>query len=402
MEVEVALSPSCFVSPVDLRSRLQQVAESSPQFFMSRPLNLQSLPGLSSADSACITKVSVYGNSHPITVHCFVLHDDDCHENVVDNDGEVLAVASQTVLPSVRFQHDWDSLIYDDSQPNVKETLLSFMSTSVTFGDHGVSSDVVGCNRILLLHGPPGTGKTTICHGLAQKLSIRYSHRFDSGVILDVNTHSIFSKWFAESGKMVKKLFDRLNQIADDPRQLVFVLIDEVESLATARHSAMNGSDPSDAIRVVNALLTQIDAIRRKTNVVIMATSNLSECIDVAFLSRADLRQFVGPPSESARYVIFKSCIDELIDKGMIVPQYDLLDLDSCAGMDRTVLASFASTGRLLQAAAASEGLTGRILRKLPFLAFVYRRLKIPVQLDDFLGALQYAIEQKNGSAEPG
>ena len=51
----------------------------------------------------------------------------------------------------------------------------------------------------------------------------------------------------------------------------------------------MNGSDPSDAIRVVNALLTQLDQLRKKTNVIIMATSNLTECIDFAFLSRADI-----------------------------------------------------------------------------------------------------------------
>ena len=37
----------------------------------------------------------------------------------------------------------------------------------------------------------------------------------------------------------------------------------QVESLTAARKSAMSGSEPSDAIRVVNAVLTQLDQIKR-------------------------------------------------------------------------------------------------------------------------------------------
>ncbi len=44
-------------------------------------------------------------------------------------------------------------------------------------------------------------------------------------------------------------------------------MIDEVESLTAARKSALSGLEPSDALRVVNALLTQIDAFRFKKNV---------------------------------------------------------------------------------------------------------------------------------------
>ena len=96
------------------------------------------------------------------------------------------------------------------------------METSILF------ADIVTSNRIILLYGPPGTGKTTICHGLAQQLPIIYSLRFENGIILEVNTHLLFSNWFAESGKMAKKLFDRLNEIASDTSVIVFVLIDEV------------------------------------------------------------------------------------------------------------------------------------------------------------------------------
>jgi SpoVK/Ycf46/Vps4 family AAA+-type ATPase len=400
MDVEVALDPASRVSPDAMRSFLCTIAQTSPSIFLTRPLTANAIPFQSPEYAISILKITTYGTQEPIRVHCFFLRNDDSHDNIVDNDGEVLSVACETALPSVRFENDWDALVYDTGESDVKQLLLDFMSVSVTFGDYQVCSDTIGCNRVLLLYGPPGTGKTTICHGLSQKLSIRYSHRYQSAMILEVNTHSLFSKWFAESGKMVKKLFDKLNALASNSSALVFVLIDEVESLATARSAAASGSDPSDAIRVVNALLTQIDSIRRHKNVVIMATSNLTECIDVAFLSRADIRQFVGPPSERARYAILKSCIDELVDKGLVQPGYDLLDIEDCGKFDATMIATFKSTVVLRQAAQASGGFSGRILRRLPFLAFVFGRLQGPTSLDQFLQALLLAIKRQNEQDE--
>ena len=61
----------------------------------------------------------------------------------------------------------------------------------------------------------------------------------------------------------MQKMFGKIHEMIADKDALVCVLIDEVESLTAARKSAMAGSEPSDAIRVVNALLTQIDQIRR-------------------------------------------------------------------------------------------------------------------------------------------
>ena len=52
---------------------------------------------------------------------------------------------------------------------------------------------------------------------------------------MEVNAHSLFSKWFSESGKLVTRLFSKICELVEEADCLVFVLIDEVESLTSAR-----------------------------------------------------------------------------------------------------------------------------------------------------------------------
>lgn len=66
-----------------------------------------------------------------------------------------------------------------------------------------------------------------------------------------------------QSGKLIHRLFEQIEELAEEPNWLVFVLLDEVESLTMGRNSAFSGNDPSDSVRSVNAILTQLDKIRR-------------------------------------------------------------------------------------------------------------------------------------------
>ena len=101
----------------------------------------------------------------------------------------------------------------------------------------------------VLDEGPPGTGKTSMCKALAQQLAIRLSDRFvqigvcipvvfvifffgssryTHGVLVEINSHSLFSKWFSESGKLVQKMFQHIVDLVSDEYTFVCVLIDEV------------------------------------------------------------------------------------------------------------------------------------------------------------------------------
>lgn len=154
---------------------------------------------------------------------------------------------------------------------------------------------------------------------------------------------------------------------------------DEVESLAAARKAALSGSEPSDSIRVVNALLTQLDKLKSAPNVIILTTSNITAAIDIAFVDRADIKAYVGPPTLQARYEILRSCLQELLRTGilsnsqdgghLVLPNFASLkdNLSKVVSAESQMSAHLCK--QLLEAAEACEGMSGRSLRKLPFLA---------------------------------
>lgn len=315
------------------------------------------------------------------------------------DEGEETTAASVAELPNRSLDGVWDSLVYED---DIKPKLLNYIYTTLLFSDANVNFNLVSWNRVVLLHGPPGTGKTSLCKALAQKLAIRLSHRYSHGKLVEINSHSLFSKWFSESGKLVQRLFSMITEMVEDDDAFVVVLIDEVESLTAARSAAASGTEPTDSIRVVNALLTQLDKLKHRKNVLIMTTSNITESIDTAFIDRADIKQYVGLPPPKAIYWILESCLRELVRVGLIAP-IDLPDYNQ-AVIEHEQISQGATAGseeslaglKLLDIAHRCKGLSGRSLRRLPVLAHAHHigMAQAPIDCDLWLDAMDKAINQ--------
>jgi SpoVK/Ycf46/Vps4 family AAA+-type ATPase len=300
----------------------------------------------------------------------------------IENQDESIASSNHHILPSKEFQGLWESLIYEN---NIKENLLDFVQTTMLFSAKKVDYNIINCNRLVLLHGPAGTGKTSLAKALAQKLSI-HMKKFLFTHLFEINSHSLFSKWFSESGKLVMKMFQQIQEVIEMESSLVIVLIDEVESIAYSR-SSISDNEPTDSLRVVNAVLTQLDRIKRYSNVLIVTTSNLTSSIDLAFLDRADIVQFIGQPSQNAIYQIFLGAIKELV-KAEIIKNPQEIDFKS---LEKHQGESAAELMRLSQ---HCKRFSGRTLRKLPFLAHALFLKKDEVTLEEFLVGLRLAIQK--------
>lgn len=145
------------------------------------------------------------------------------------------------------------------------------------------------------------------------------------------------------------------------------------------------GSEPSDSLRVVNAVLTQLDQIRKFSNVLILTTSNLTTAIDFAFLDRADIRQYIGNPNKEAIALIYRSILNELLARNVVT-------------MDECSMTEVQFEEQLLRLSESSLGISGRTLRKIPILAHAFYtdhrfgQENRAIVMDDFLVAMEKAI----------
>jgi len=328
----------------------------------------------------------------PCRIHIFKLvYSANQADSEIELDEQVSA-ATCHVLPHTEFDMLWESLIYDS---NIKEEALRYVETAMIASECNVDTMLIGLNRLILLSGPPGTGKTSLCKALAQKTAIRMAHKFTEFQLVEINSHSLFSKWFSESGKLVQKMFDQLQELLEDPKLFIFVLIDEVESLTMSRTESKN--EPSDGLRVVNALLTQIDQLKKFRNVLVLATSNLRNRIDDAFLDRADVSYEVGLPGSETSYDILCSCIVEFRTKELICKDGAALFnhkflCEYLSKSDETVGDYIDDTMRnskiLLNTVKEMKPCSARLLRKVAFQALM-KVPELPSSMNDFLAALR-------------
>ena len=142
----------------------------------------------------------------------------------------------------------------------------------------------------VLLYGPPGTGKTLLAKAAASESGANF---------IAVKGPEILNKWVGESERAIREIFRKAKQAAP-----AIIFIDEIDAIAPARGSDVNRVTD----RIVNQLLTEMDGITDRGDVIVIGATNRPDILDPALLrpGRFDRVIYVPPPDKKARVEIFK------------------------------------------------------------------------------------------------
>ena len=189
---------------------------------------------------------------------------------------------AETQTPSVTYE-DIGGL--DDELEQVREMVELPMRHPELFQQLGIEPP-----KGVLLHGPPGTGKTLIAKAVASEIDAHFQ---------TISGPEIMSKYYGESEEQLREVFEEAEEQAP-----AVIFIDEIDSIAPKR-----GETSGDVERrVVAQLLSLMDGLEERGDVVVIAASNRVDAIDPALRrgGRFDREIEIGVPDRAGRTEIFQ------------------------------------------------------------------------------------------------
>lgn len=245
--------------------------------------------------------------------------------------GRLTQECVEDVLKSVRQEIKNDPLLnssLSDSDSNSdSETAFGVEETDTTYEDVGGLDDVIqeieettmlpnrypelfgetniGGTDGILLHGPPGNGKTLLARALANETDRTF---------LSVRGPELKNKWFGETEKLIRNLFEEAEE--NEPSIIFF---DEFDSVAPSRENCTSCERGP-----VNMLLTEMDGLEDRGDILFLAATNRPEALDRAVLrpGRIGEKIEVPPPNREARKEVFDVYVSDMPVKDSVTLEW--------------------------------------------------------------------------------